>query len=82
MKLGEKIILRSGTRIRVSEIGYYDVWYPSSTELVLKEDIVAFRATGFKISNKSGWTPYTVEPEVASRYGSPVKIIWAKSGED
>ena len=69
-----------GTEIRVSEIGYYDYWYPSKHSFFLCEEIEVEKATGSdgKFSSALDWEPLVVAQEVAENYGSPVRIMWIK----
>tara|TARA_B100000676_G_C17623261_1_gene602779 strand:+ start:288 stop:539 length:252 start_codon:yes stop_codon:yes gene_type:complete len=79
---GKKILLKSGIKFRTSELGYYDVWYPSMKEVCLVEDIVVTPVSTHKVSMKAGWIPCKVEPEVANQYGTQSRIIWILSGEE
>lgn len=69
-----------GTEIKVSEIGYYDYWYPSSHSHILCEEIEAEKATGLdgKFPRILDWEPLVVTQEVAENYGSPVRIVWVE----
>ena len=74
----KKITLPMGTEIRPSEVGYYDFWYPSPLGIILLEEVEAVPAAG-RFSRVTGMTPYVVKPAVASKYGSPINVIWVKT---
>ena len=66
-----------GTRFTVSQIGYYNFWYPSSNS----EDhgILSESVSGMYLSWRGGgeiWIPYQVTDAVAKRCGSPIRVIW------
>ena len=63
-----------GTRYAVSEIGYYNYWYPSDSRGLLTEPVSAldlrWRGGG------NDWVAYQVTMDVAKKYGSPIKVLW------
>ena len=64
-----------GTRYTISEIGYYNYWYPSEEiRGVLSEAV-----SGIDIQWLGGgqkWNAYRVTSEVAVKYGSPIRVLW------
>ena len=69
--------LPKGTKIKISQIGYYNYWYPSHDQdfdIFLEEDISAVKVDWRGGGDK--WEPYRVTAETARKYGSPIKVIW------
>ena len=69
--------LPKGTRYTVSQIGYYNFWYPSSD--TVDHGTLPDSVSGMQLSWTGGgdtWAPYQVTSEVAKRCGSPIRVIW------
>ena len=77
----EIVTLVKGTKIKISQSGYYNFWYPSHEQdfdIFLEGDVSAvlidWRGGGDK------WEPYRITAETARKYGSPIKVIWIIRG--
>ena len=74
----DKIItIPSGTRYTISQIGYYNFWYPSN--ISDEQGVLSESVSGMYLSWRGGgdlWTPYQVTETVAKHCGSPIRVIW------
>ena len=64
-----------GTRYTISEIGYYNYWYPSEkVRGSLSESVSAINLQW--MGGGELWDAYQVTKEVAIKYGSPIRVLW------
>jgi len=66
-----------GTRYTISEIGYYNYWYPSDESVF--RGFLSESVSALDLHWKGGgteWVAYQVTADVAKRYGSPIKVLW------
>lgn len=69
--------LPKGTKYTISQIGYYNFWYPSSNKHEQGE--LASPVSGVRLGWVGGghaWVPYQVTGDVAKRHGSPIRVLW------
>lgn len=64
-----------GTRYTVSEVGYYNYWYPSDENRgFLPEAVSALNLQW--MGGGETWDAYQVTKDVAKKYGSPIRVLW------
>ena len=80
--MNKKVTIRKGARYTISQIGYYNFWYPSDEDSdvgVLSEaidgNLLNWRGGGNR------WIPLHVTAEIANFYGSPIRVIWIDKEE-
>ena len=71
----KKIVVNVGTSYKVSQVGYYNFWYPSE-DVVGRTDRVVCGEELRWLGGGDKWIPVHVTQEDASRYGSPIRVIW------
>lgn len=77
-----KVSIRQGARYAISQIGYYNFWYPSDSEA--EQGFLEEKIDGEILTWQCGgknWTPVLVTEEVARKYKSPIKVLWIDKEE-
>lgn len=74
-KFDEIESIPEGTRYTISEVGYYNYWYPSEDNRGFLSETVS----GLNLQWLGGgelWQAYQVTSDVAKKYGSPIRVLW------
>lgn len=75
-----KIIIASGTKVYLSEVGYYDYFYMD----INKHFIVEKEIIGKPISwiSPKKWTPILIPPEELKAFPTrPCNVVWLEDNE-
>lgn len=71
-----KCCIPRGVEVKPSQVGYYNYWYPSEEELFFTTESVEGELLTWRGSDK--WAAVKVEKEVATKYQSPIQVLWIK----
>lgn len=64
-----------GAKFAISEVGYYNYWYPSSEICGSLDEAVSALPLAWQGGGEK-WAAYQVTREVAIKYGSPIRVLW------
>ncbi len=71
-----KYIIPAGAKIRPSESGHYNFWYPHSEQEY--EAIESFFGEPMRWSGSEEWEAVLVNVSEAEIYKSPIKVVWVE----
>jgi len=63
-----------GSRIRPSQLGYYNFWYPDDAQEYVSEESLICEHMLWRGSET--WEAVMVTTEQAKAYGSPIRVVW------
>ena len=66
----------SGVRIKPSQLGHYNFWYPHENQEYVSEDSFVCEELLWRGSEE--WQAVLVSPEQASAYQSPIRVLWVE----
>ena len=66
----------SGVRIRPSQIGHYNFWYPHEKQEFVSTDSFVCEELLWRGSDE--WQAVLVSKEQASTYQSPIRVLWVE----
>ena len=72
----KKYRIPKGVEVKPSQVGYYNYWYPSEEEMFLTTESVEGEFLFWRGSDK--WAAVKVKKEVATKYQSPIQVLWIK----
>ena len=65
-----------GAKVRPSQIGYYNFWYPDEEQEFILEKKTSCEHLNWSGSDK--WTAVLVSAEDARLYKSPIRVVWVE----
>ena len=75
----EKILLKSGTTVYISSLGYYNYNYKEEESFVLETDeFVTKPEFSIKIARQKNYKPFIANEKLIQKYKLKSKIIWTK----
>ena len=66
-----------GIKVRPSEVGHYNFWYPHEKNEGISSSSFVFETMSWWGSDN--WKPIKVSPELAKKYSSPIRVIWIEA---
>ena len=66
-----------GIKVKPSEIGYYNYWYPHVEEESVSRESFVFEGLFWRGSSE--WKAVRVSKELAKDYNSPICVIWIEA---
>ena len=71
-----KYVIPAGSKIRPSQIGYYNFWYPHESDEY--EAVASFSVEPMLWRGSDEWQAVMVSAVEANTYKSPIKVLWVK----
>lgn len=65
-----------GSRIKPSQSGHYNFWYPHDSEEYVSEQ--SFMCEELSWRGSQEWQAVMVSPEEANIYRSPIRVLWVE----
>ena len=79
MGMSEKFLLKSGTTVYISSVGYYNYNYKEEEFFILETDeIVTKPQFWIKIARQKSYKPFIANEKLIQKYKLKSKIIWIK----
>jgi len=72
----EKYRVPLGARVKPSQIGHYNFWYPSEKHEYVSSD--SFICEKVEWQGSANWQAILVTAEQAKAYRSPIKVLWVE----
>lgn len=69
-------VIPAGSKIRPSQIGYYNFWYPHMDDEY--EAVESFVGKPLGWTGSDEWDAVLVTADEANTYKSPIKVLWVK----
>ncbi len=72
----DKYRVPTGAKIKPSQIGHYNFWYPSEKQVYVSSD--SFICERLDWQGSGDWQAVKVDAEQAKAYHSPIKVLWVE----
>tara|TARA_A200000159_G_scaffold162829_2_gene187569 strand:- start:3941 stop:4228 length:288 start_codon:yes stop_codon:yes gene_type:complete len=76
MKEKIKYVIPAGSKVRPSQTGYYNFWYPHENDEY--EAVESFCVEPISWRGSEEWQAVVVNAMEANVYKSPIKVVWVK----
>jgi len=72
----DKYRVPAGVKIRPSQVGHYNFWYPHEKQEYVSGD--SFVCEGLSWQGSGNWQAIAVSFEEAITYHSPIRVLWVE----